>query len=389
MPGPGRSSGRYEILTPGKGATWQISNRGDGSDKHLPDKADLPRPPARLQADEPVRYPGSVRNLTRRRFATRRNRQAPVVVGARVSLFAAVDIGGTKTRVEIFSENGEALWARVLDTPHSGDVIGVLAREIRAAAGEDVASAGVGCPGPLDPLEGVVLNPPNLGRCWWGLRLPERLGERLGCPVALENDCNLGALGEDLYGGGGQYSSTLYITVSTGVGGGLISAGRIFGGARGFAVEIGHTRITEKPYRCGCGREGCVEAVASGTAIARFAREAGWTPPAGETLSARSVAGSAEKDEVAFGVLQKAAGYLGAAIVNYIYSYDPAVVLLGGGVSRSGLFVDLVGRAIDAEPMMPAFRGVPVRQAALGERSVAYGALALARRVLESSGSSP
>jgi glucokinase len=303
-----------------------------------------------------------------------------------MSLFAAVDVGGTKTRIEVFSASEEPLRTRILDTPRSGDVAGDMAQAISEATGGGLASVGVGCPGPLDPLEGVVLNPPNLSRRWWGLGLPTRLGERLCCPVALENDCNLGALGEALYGGGRGYGSTLYITVSTGVGGGLVVDGHIFGGTRGFAVEIGHTKVTEKAYLCGCGREGCVEAVASGTAIARRAREAGWVAPDDVALSASSVASAAQEgDWTAFEVLREAARYLATAIVNYVYSYDPAIVLIGGGVAQSDLFMELVREAVDAEPIMPAFRGTPVRRADLGERSVVYGALALARRAPEPS----
>lgn len=302
-----------------------------------------------------------------------------------MSLFAAVDVGGSKTRIELFSDNEDAPRKNVLPTPRSGDVVGSIARAVcEVAAGEEPVSVGVGCPGPLDPLEGVVLNPPNLSRQWWGLKLPAYLGERLGCPVALENDCNLGALGEALYGGGRGYDSTLYITVSTGIGGGLVVNGHIFGGARGFAVELGHTKITEEAIRCGCGREGCVEAVASGVALARRAGEAGWTAPEDALPEARTVAESArEGDEAAFMALRETSEYLAAAIVNSIYSYDPAVVLLGGGVVQSDLFMNLVKDAVEAEPTLSAFRGIPLRRAELGERSVIYGALALALRVSE------
>lgn len=306
------------------------------------------------------------------------------MIGADV--FAAVDVGGTKIGIEIFAgDSTEPLETHRFDTPRSGDLVEEMAREIaEAAQGKAVSAVGIGCPGPLDPLEGVILNPPNLSRSWWGLALPDELGARLGCPAALENDCNLGALGEDLYGGGKGYGSTLYVTISTGVGGGLIVDGRIFGGWRGFAVEIGHTRITDKPYKCGCGRYGCVEAATSGTAIATRAREAGWAPPEGVPLSARAVADSARNgDETAFEVLRETTRHLAAAMINFIYSYDPAVVLLGGGVAQSDLYMQLVEQAVAEEPMMPAFRGTPIHRAALGNRSVVYGALALARRTLE------
>ncbi len=298
-------------------------------------------------------------------------------------LVAAIDVGGTKTRIEIFSEAREPLDAVVFDTPRSGDVTATLAQAVEKLAGEkkmDVAA--VASPGPSDPVKGIILNPPNLSKEWWNLRITDRLGELLGCPVALENDANLGALGESEYGAGHEHSHVLYITVSTGIGTGLAVNGHIFGGSRGFAGELGHTTVTEKDRICGCGRRGCVEAVASGTAIAKQALNAGWSPPNGERPTARAVAeAAAAGDKAALEILTEAATYLGKAIVNFLYAYDPDVVLLGGGVAQSDLFLDLMRKAVDLEPMMPAFRGVPVLRAALGERSVIYGTRALAEKV--------
>lgn len=298
---------------------------------------------------------------------------------------AAVDIGGTKTLVEVFdvSSGGEGpVGSRELPTARSGDLVEGLAETIRRVAnGREIEAVGVGCPGPLDPREGVILNPPNLSRGWWELRLADGLASRLGVPASLENDCNLGALGEWASGTGKGYGSVLYVTVSTGVGAGLVSGGEIFGGNRGFALELGHTTVETDGPVCGCGRSGCVEALASGTAIARRARELGWTPDTGETGS-REVAAAAEKgDRLALRALQEAASYLGKSLVNFIYSFDPGVVVLGGGVARSGLFVGLVREAIEREPVMPAFLGVPVVRAGLPGRSVIHGARSLAERL--------
>jgi glucokinase len=296
---------------------------------------------------------------------------------------AAVDVGGTRTRIELFGEEPEPRCGVAFDTPRSGDVAGTVGEAVlELACREKLDAAAVACPGPLDPVRGVILNPPNLSKEWWDLKLAQRLSVLLGCPVALENDANLGALGEAEYGGGAGYGSVLYITVSTGVGTGLVMDGRIFGGSRGFAAELGHTTITEDDRVCGCGRRGCVEAVASGTAIARRALDAGWKPQEGREVTARAVAeAAASGDEAARGVLAEAAAYLGRAIVNFIYAYDPEVVLIGGGVAQSDIFMDLVAEAVELEPMMPAFRGVPVLRSALGERSVICGARALAEKL--------
>jgi len=299
-----------------------------------------------------------------------------------VTSVAAVDVGGTKTLVEVFDAGGdEPVGSEEARTVRSGDPAGGLAETVRrVAGGREVRAVGVGCPGPLDPREGVILNPPNLSRGWWGLRLAEELSGRLGVPASLENDCNLGALGEWASGAGRGYGSVLYVTVSTGVGAGLVADGGIFGGNRGFALELGHTVIDADGPVCGCGRSGCVEVLASGTAIARRAADLGWKPETGDADS-HAVAAAAERgDHVARRVLEEAATYLGKALVNFIYGFDPGVVVLGGGVARSELFVGLVEEAIGREPVMPAFRGVPVVRAGLPGRSVVHGARVLAQR---------
>lgn len=297
-------------------------------------------------------------------------------------LVAAVDIGGTKTLIEVFAaDSNEPLGSVESRTARSGDIAGTIAEGVRrAAGGREVSAVGVASPGPLDPLEGVVLNPPNLSRRWWGLRLADELSVWLGAPVWLENDGNLGALGEWAYGAGVGYGSVLYVTVSTGIGAGLVTDGEIFGGDRGFAVELGHTMIEAGGPVCGCGRSGCVEVLASGTAIARRAARMGWSAASGEP-DARAVAAAAHRgDRVAREALQEAASYLGKALVSFVYCFDPQAIVIGGGVSRSALFVGLVEEAVSREPMMEAFRGVPVLTAALTGRSVIHGARALAEK---------
>lgn len=301
------------------------------------------------------------------------------------SLVAAVDIGGTKTLAEVFdvSDGGEEpVGSHEFPTYRSGDLVGKLVDTIRHVAdGWEVEGIGVGCPGPLDPWEGVILNPPNLSRDWWDLRLADGLASRLGVPASLENDCNLGALGEWASGSGRGYDSVLYVTVSTGVGAGLVTGGEIFGGNRGFAAELGHTVIEAAGPLCGCGRSGCVEALTSGTAIARRAGELGWEPASGESDSRAVAAAAQQGDRLARLALAEAASYLGKALVNFIYSFDPGVVVLGGGVTRSALFMQLVLEAVEQEPVMPAFLGVPIVRAGLPGRSVIHGARALAERV--------
>lgn len=320
---------------------------------------------------------------------------------------AAIDIGGTKTLVEIFEEGrGEAVASEELRTPELEEPVGDLAETVRRiSSGRQLRAVGIGCPGPLDPLRGVILNPPNLSRDWWGLAISDSLSTEIGVPASLENDCNLGALGEWAHGSGREYDSVLYVTVSTGVGAGLVDGGRegdIFGGNRGFALELGHTVLETDGPVCGCGRHGCLEALTSGTAIARRALDLGWAPVTETTGStefteftesneateytdsadSRAVAVAAEQgDPIASQALQEAASYLGKALVNFIYGFDPGGVVLGGGVTRSELFVGLVLEAVEREPVMPAFLGVPIVRAGLPGRSVIHGARTLAERL--------
>lgn len=305
-----------------------------------------------------------------------------------MDIVAAIDIGGTKTRVEVHhkdsdqADDHQALESVVFPTPRSDGVTTVLAQQItkltQLVKGTRLQAVGVGAPGPLDPKKGVVLDPPNLPVCWHGLPLKDELEKCLEVPVALENDCNLGALGESVFGNGKGLASVLYVTVSTGIGAGLVIEGDIFGGARGFAGELGHVKVADGPL-CGCGRNGCLEALASGSAIARRAIERGWTAADGPVTS-KAVAEAASKDEVvAKSVLSEAAAHLGNALVSFVYAFDPSVVLLGGGVSQSDLFLELVRETARQEPTMPAFEGFEILRAGLGERSVVHGARVLAR----------
>lgn len=296
-----------------------------------------------------------------------------------MSLLATVDIGGTKTVAEVFDGESNGRGA-AFPTPRTGDLLRPLCDVLEDLAdGGVIRAVAVGCPGPLDQRAGIVLNPPNLARGWWGLPVADRLRKTFECDVTLENDANLGALGEACLGGGQGFPSVLYLTVSTGVGAGIVVDRTIFRGSRGFAGELGHTTVasTDAPL-CGCGRRGCLEAIASGSAIARRARERGWRNGSGP-ITARAVAAAAERgDQVATVVLREAAAYLAQGIVNFVYAFDPSIVLIGGGVANSKLFFEFVRRSLDKEPTMAPLRGVPVRVAKLGNRSVISGARVLA-----------
>ncbi|MEW6048842.1 MAG: ROK family protein, partial [Bacillota bacterium] len=201
---------------------------------------------------------------------------------------AGVDLGGTKIAAGLVDEGGRVLHrVELLTRPEEGPaavmdrMIGSV-REVCRAAGvrpEELQAVSVACPGPLDPVRGVVTEAPNLH--WRNVNVTAPMREALGAPVYLENDANAAALGEWWAGAGRGTRSFIYVTVSTGIGGGIVIEGRIYGGAHWAAGEIGHTvAVVENGPLCGCGRRGCLEAMASGTAIARRAAEAlqaaGW-----------------------------------------------------------------------------------------------------------------
>jgi glucokinase len=266
-----------------------------------------------------------------------------------------IDLGGTK------------IYSAVVDG--SGAVIGEDLRPTNAAAGQDavidamvvslgaaadaaglvpasLCGAGVAAPGPVDAIRGNLTNPPNLPG-WESVPLADLLSLRLGVPVVLENDGNAAAYGEYLQGAGRDAQALIYVTVSTGIGGGIVLDGELYRGPDGAAGEIGHMVIQPGGSRCGCGRLGCLEAMASGTAIAREGRKAveGGSAPLlariwsrlGEEISAELVAQAAsEGDGGASEVLQGAGEMLGIGLGNLVNLLNPDVIVVGGGVAKIG-----------------------------------------------------
>jgi glucokinase len=312
---------------------------------------------------------------------------------------AGVDLGGTKIYTVLANREGEIV-AEVKVPTGAGwgyrQVLDRIAETVdavcdRAGVSLDaVAAVGAGAPGPLDPRTGVVHQAPNLG--WRDVPFRDDLAARLGRPVYLENDANLGALGEYTFGTGRGCSEMVFVTVSTGIGGGLILHGEIYGGAGGGAGEIGHIKVVPGGPRCGCGGRGCLEAVASGTAIARRAREF-ITAGAGSEILARAD-GEAEKvtavtvaaaaragDPDARAILDEAAGHLGTGLAVVVNLLNPELVVLGGGVMKSGkLFWEPLDRSLREQALEAAYRRVCLMPGALGGRVSALGAVALARR---------
>ncbi len=190
-----------------------------------------------------------------------------------------VDLGGTQIRVCLADTGGEILreakqptLAREGLQPVLGRIKETIAQVLQGTPVADVLSIGVGSPGPLDPRTGVVIAPPNLPG-WHDVPLRDILSQEFGLPVYVNNDANVAALAEQRFGAGRGCSDIVYLTISTGVGGGIICGGQLLLGAHGLAGEPGHITVEPDGPRCNCGNVGCLEVMAAGPAIARHALE--------------------------------------------------------------------------------------------------------------------
>lgn len=323
-----------------------------------------------------------------------------------MALLLALDFGGTKNSAALF-EVGQAqnlVQRRVLRrasvaNPNAAyDVATMLDLARELLQGQRPERVGVSFGGPVQYSQGMVVRSHHVTG-WEQFPLCERLRNEFGAPVVMDNDANAAALGEARYGagaardaGGKSVQSLLYLTVSTGVGGGWVLDGEVYRGANELAGEIGHMAIDPAGPECVCGRRGCVEALASGTAIARAARERlANEPTAGQRLRAlignemdkitaeRVNQAALEGDALARNVMDAAAQALGWGIGNAIVLMNPALVILGGGVSRAGeRYLETVRTAARAN-VMPELRDTfEILPAALGDDAPLWGAAALA-----------
>jgi glucokinase len=310
---------------------------------------------------------------------------------------AAIDIGGTKIALGLSTLDGHTLPfrrfpTRIKNAPEQ--ILEEACRELErmaAGAGARIAAVGIGCGGPLDRRRGLILSPPNLPG-WDEFPIVKQVAERFGVPVLLDNDANGAALGEHEHGAGRGLSDLVYITISTGIGGGLIINRQLVHGVGDGAGEVGHMVIAPDGPPCGCGSRGCLEALCSGTSIARRAVEQLARDSRPSTLraggatnvTAQAVAEAARAgDELARTVWDETIHYLALGLSNIIAALAPEAIILGGGVSTSGdqLLIPLRERVRAAVKIMPVEQ-VGIRQASLGGDSAIYGALIIGRHAL-------
>ena len=295
-----------------------------------------------------------------------------------MTLALGVDIGGSRLRVALVTATGQIIARAETATAAEAGPEAVIA-QIRALAGTvrpeagsvPIAGAGVSCPGPLDTTKGHALGVPTL-RGWVNIPIAKMIGEALNLSVVLENDGIAAAHGEWRFGAGRGQGSLVFITVSTGIGGGVVLDNRLVHGRKGMAGHVGHMVIVADGAPCPCGNRGCFEAYASGTAFAARIRatDADASPA---DIFARARSG----DEKALSLVAEEADWLGLGLVSLLHLYSPDVIVVGGGVSN-GLDLLLPGiRGRIGKGAMPAFRDVPVVRAGLGENAGLVGAAAL------------
>lgn len=302
-----------------------------------------------------------------------------------------VDLGGTKVATALITTDGDIIKRVRLDTMSEQGpetLINRIAQSVKdVQQGLNILGVGVASPGPLDSDNGVVLYTPNLAG-WTNVPLRDKLHAALQSEVKLANDANAAAWGEYVFGAGRGTQNMIYITISTGIGSGLVLNGELFVGTNTFAGELGHTIINPDGVRCGCGNIGCWEACASGTAIGRYAQEAVADGPTkiadlaqeeGVPVSAKHVFEAVQLgDEVAQEIFDKVVHFIGIGLTNTIHAYNPERIVIGGGVSNAGdLLFDAIRKKTD-ELLMSPYRGTcDIVPAQLGNDVGVLGAAAL------------
>lgn len=307
-----------------------------------------------------------------------------------------VDIGGTKISLVLGTEKGQGLAREEIATrtgAHAKSCVRELTAKLRSLLLKSripmkkICGIGVGCPGAVNSSKGIVPRSPNLPG-WTGIPLRKILSKTFGLPVFLANDANAAAVGESVFGAGKDTKNFIYITVSTGIGGGIVLDGRLYEGPGFVAGEIGHISVVPDGKKCNCGQRGCLEAYASGTAIARFVREQMTREntrirkfvPRGRKVTAREVGAAArEGDRLAIESYRQAGYYLGIGIANLLNILNPEKIVIGGGVLRSahGIFWKTLTASAKKHAWPEAFRTVKIVRSKLGREVGSLGALAL------------
>ncbi|SDZ13782.1 ROK family protein [Thermoactinomyces sp. DSM 45892] len=303
--------------------------------------------------------------------------------------YIGVDLGGTKIAAACVDESGHITNETRMETRSREGAESVYGRIkqviMRAGGGEPIHGIGVAVPGLTDPHTGTILtlsNIPSLD----GFPLAERLAKEFGVSVQADNDANAATWGEYHFGSGKGADSLIFVTISTGIGGGIVLNGQTIQGKQGFAGELGHMVVDPEGFACGCGRTGCLEAVASGTAIARWAKEANpqalffqYANEQNREVRSEDVFQAWESgDSTADEIIEKVIRYLGIGFANYIHIFNPERIVVGGGVSKAGArFFNLLRQQVEKETMLVYKGTFEIVPALLLERGAILGAAML------------
>jgi glucokinase len=311
-----------------------------------------------------------------------------------MSTIVAVDIGGTQLRAAFYANEqvNPVLQKRVKTLANQPGVFERLTKVIEDVwpKNEKVNAIGVASPGPVDPHAGYLLATPNIQQ-WHDFPLTQKLSEHFSVPAFLDNDANLACLAEWKFGAGMGYHDILYLTVSTGVGGGVIIGNRLLQGHHGLAAELGHTTVQADGPLCGCGQHGHLESFSSGTGIERFVadqlragRESVLQP--NKKHSAHTISEAAKQgDALSIEAYAIAGKYLGIGVANFLHAFDPAIIIFGGGVSQSGaLLFEPFEISLREHVIHPRYlEGLVIARAELADDAGLLGARALAEVKLQ------
>ena len=301
-----------------------------------------------------------------------------------------VDLGGTKIYTALVDLEGNIIKEKAVETlafegenAVMGRIIDTINYVIDGSEKNLIKSIGIGSPGPLDVKNGVIIENSNLP--FKNFEIVKTIRETYDLPTYLDNDANVATLGEFMFGAGKGTENMVFITASTGIGGGAVINEKLFRGTTGNALEIGHTIVANEGPRCGCGNIGCAEALGSGTAIGKRAKEAVATNVETSLKNYENVTSkevfkeAANGDRVAKNILETSLNYLGIAVANTITNFDPEKVVIGGGVINGGSIVlDTIRRVVGERALKTFVDSCTVEKAVLGGKAGVLGAAALA-----------
>lgn len=301
-----------------------------------------------------------------------------------------VDLGGTKIYTALVDLDGNIIKEKTVETlAHEGEqavkgrIIDTIDYVTEGTDKNLIKSIGIGSPGPLDVKNGIIIENSNLP--FKNFAIVETIKEKYDLPTYLDNDANVATLGEFMFGAGKGTENMVFITASTGIGGGAVLNGKLFRGATGNALEVGHMTVSTEGPRCGCGNLGCAEALGSGTAIGKRAKEAVSTNVTTslknyDNVTAKEVfKEAANGDRVAKNILNTSLTYLGIAVANTITNFDPEKVVVGGGVVNGGdIVIDTIRNVVEERCMAAFVENCTIEKAVLGGKAGVLGAAALA-----------